>query len=883
MNKYLNIRFFSTVSNNTWVTNSLSDLPLKDEDKNKLIKFWEEFYQYYLSKKEPQSGTNNKASNSTLYKEEVFSLLESKKGKLTEDELRDLQITIEDLTMNFDEESIYSSTKNIIKLLIGKELECARDYLRKWGLEADDMELLSEFGQYTLEALIVHVLAIVFNPNDSQVMVRVATLVEHFEKIVRLQAKLFKCRRCKLDFSSLKAMEDGENQRKKTKLAKLYPFGAALVQFMESRKLIQYHSSLSGASVSIKKGDKYYLPTHLYAVCNFDISLLPVKLNLPMVSRPLDWTSACPEGVNPRTLSDLSGGYLSGPTGEILHRYRLLSSDNMKNFHIDIGKGGDYKALCSVMNKLQHQSFQINSQFLQYVIENQNRLVTCGHLMPEFLSTMNINEVSLLLREFYMKDGGINKKFSFSDLLSTLCKNIQRSRYEKFLIKLASALNGYDFYLPAFLDFRGRIYRCGILHFHERDLARSLLLFAKKSQFDIGTLRNIIGDIGVAACFHYKSFPSILEAGEWLTHELDMMNVGGRLPPLHRDNIIEYARDAKHPFQFMAYMYSLLNAGSKESDPSFAKEQLIVMGLLPITQDASASAFQIMSYFLLDEKMAKRTNLIRSDSYEIQDVYTFFLEELKEFLPAVLEKNLSTIVCNLLNRKIVKGIYMPLIYGKTLKSTIDDLKSHLSHYITHKECVDVAQACFYFWAKKYAGMNCLINLIRDIGWVVSARERPVFYKVPYFTTVQDYMIMDAINIYIYDRLHKKRRKVTLRVPSDKRDRRKSHIASFVNFIHQKDAYIAMKVVEKMLNMGGEIYTVHDNFITTILNSNKISKMYSEAFCEMGHPLSIISEFIYLNLIKPYNVSSSNLEDYQTKGNTDTGDCYTRIAIEALVF
>lgn len=225
-------------------------------------------------------------------------------------------------------------------------------------------------------------------------------------------------------------------------------------------------------------------------------------------------------------------------------------------------------------------------------------------------------------------------------------------------------------------------------------------------------------------------------------------------------------------------MYSLLY---------YKKDDICVIKRLPITQDASASAFQIMSYFLLDEEMAKRTNLIPSESEEIQDVYSFFLEELKAFLPGVLEKNLSTVVCNLLTRKIVKGVYMPLIYGKTLKSTIDDLKSHLSHYITHKECVDVARACYHFWAQKYEGMNCLINLIRNIGWIVSAQERPVFYKVPYFTTVQDYMIMDAINIFIYDRLHKKRRKVTLRVSSDKRDRRKSHIATFVNFIH---AYIA---------------------------------------------------------------------------------------------
>jgi len=72
-----------------------------------------------------------------------------------------------------------------------------------------------------------------------------------------------------------------------------------------------------------KKKGAYFLPSHLYAVCNFDISLLPIKLNLPMVCQPLDWTSACQPGQKPITLSDLSGGYLSGPTGEMYDRYRL--------------------------------------------------------------------------------------------------------------------------------------------------------------------------------------------------------------------------------------------------------------------------------------------------------------------------------------------------------------------------------------------------------------------------------------------------------------------------------------------------------------------------------------------------------------------------------
>lgn len=61
-------------------------------------------------------------------------------------------------------------------------------------------------------------------------------------------------------------------------------------------------------------------------------------------------------------------------------------------------------------------------------------------------------------------------KVPLDKLLSELFKRVQRARYEDFVITLASA---YELDLPAFIDFRGRIYRSGVLHFHERDLARS--------------------------------------------------------------------------------------------------------------------------------------------------------------------------------------------------------------------------------------------------------------------------------------------------------------------------------------------------------------------------------------------------------------------------
>ncbi|XP_020594099.1 uncharacterized protein LOC110034152 [Phalaenopsis equestris] len=591
-----------------------------------------------------------------------------------------------------------------------------------------------------------------------------------------------------------------DEDKKRSKLEKMYPIGLGLVSLMHERDLITFINDNNGnVRVMKKKGsNSYSIPSHLYAVCNFDISLLPIKLNLPMVCKPLDWTSACPPGEEPRTLSDLSGGYLSGPTGEIYDRYRLLSTGSLHHYSLYIGRGkGDSKKLCGVMNTLQGQAFKINSDWLKYILENENSFVEYGYLKPRFLVSLNLKKAYDLLREFHMKDKVINQFCSFSELLQTLNKNIQCSRYEDFIIKLAIAYDGYHFYLPAFLDFRGRIYRSGILHFHERDLARSLILFAgTESKDSISEEMKI--QIMVAAAFHYKKFITVDHAKEWCLNNFYNLE----------KNLIDFAREAKHPFQFLAIAIGLCN---NKTD---------VLLNTPITQDASASAYQIMSYFLMDEILAKRTNLIPSEDGEIKDLYSFLLEELIEFMKAELDnKSLSNTVCQILTRKIVKNLFMPIIYGKTLMSTTMDLKDNLSHYITYKDCCVVAKACFQFWNQRYPGMNCLIRLIRHIGWIASAGDRPVFYKVPYFTTVQDSMKMEATKIWVYDRLHKKKRGVTLRIATSQRNRKKTVTSTFVNFIHQRDAYIAMNVVESMLFSNWPIYTVHDNFISTVEKSN----------------------------------------------------------------
>lgn len=98
---------------------------------------------------------------------------------------------------------------------------------------------------------------------------------------------------------------------------------------------------------------------------------------------------------------------------------------------------------------------------------------------------------------------------------------------------------------------------------------------------------------------------------------------------------------------------------------------------------------------------------------------------------------------------------MPMIYGKTVISTARDIHDDFSSFLTHKECYQVAYL--------FSALSVLLEpdrtwqtwsswSIRLIDGFSSALDRPVFYGIPYFTTVQDYMSTMGVNIWLYDRM-----------------------------------------------------------------------------------------------------------------------------------
>nr|GMD14319.1 DNA-dependent RNA polymerase [Ipomoea batatas] len=333
---------------------------------------------------------------------------------------------------------------------------------------------------------------------------------------------------------------------------------------IQDREFICITDDLNLAPVVIKRDGMYGVKKTSYVVCNFDIDLLPVRYNLPMVCPPRDWdvsSEAKRGGVGrPQTLSDLTGG----------------------------------------------------------------ELVESGLLMPSFLSRINIPEAINLLRKTFLEDEiMVKKKYKFQDILKEFLSRVQRSRYERFIVELASAYVDYEFYLPAFDDFRGRIYRARVLHFHERDLARSLIVFSKNTyrkyddgrEYDDDQIAKLNHIIESAAGFHYHKFETYGDASQWYQEQhLSLKSNDSR-------SLIKFAGGASDPFQF----------------------------LIPKAIDE-------------DEKR------------KIHDIYTHILEDLKDYLKKVLPEDEYSVILKGFPRKLVKSIFMSLVYGTPLPSAATDLR-----------------------------------------------------------------------------------------------------------------------------------------------------------------------------------------------------------------
>ncbi|XP_019240737.1 PREDICTED: uncharacterized protein LOC109220725 [Nicotiana attenuata] len=458
-----------------------------------------------------------------------------------------------------DIQSLFEATPMMVNLLVKKDAPSAKEYLKaSKKLTTGELDLLNLFHQYTLEGIIIYIFGCLFNSINESPAVRLSTLVDQL------------------------LLSERNYQRVGSKPSVNVIPGV--------NKTVKGGKTEEGGKTEKGAKRKYYKQKPIYVICNFDLSILPIQLSLPMVYPPKEWgvvERLKVRGEAPKSLSDITGDYLSEPNGDLYlyNRYNLLTSRDKNNFNILLGE--NYQEMCDTMNTLQKEAFEINVGVLDFIRINYDILVEIDLLMPKFLANLNVAEGCKLLRECYLeasKGVGKLKPNLYPAFLKEFLSDIQRARYERFILDIASAYEGYEFYLPAFVDFRGRIYRAGVLHFHERDLARSLIVFSKRTVYDAKMANpshsteydeKVKTMLYAAASFHYQKFDTYSAAERWY-HEQRFESIG---------RIIEYAPTARDPFQFLSKALIIQGLDTRVSDWQ-----------LPITQDASASAYQIISY-----------------------------------------------------------------------------------------------------------------------------------------------------------------------------------------------------------------------------------------------------------------------------------------------
>lgn len=500
-----------------------------------------------------------------------------------------------------------------------------------------------------------------------------------------------------------------------------------------------------------KKVDgEFVVKSRSYIEPLFGVESFPLASNLPMVCVPVGWR-ALDEAVDQTDkkrrlvpgLGDLVGGYLNPGTSNMSLPFRLLTTKDSDHYYALFTTRDSYERLCDSLTQMQSIGFMINSDVLGFIEENMTGLVDAGLLKPPYRSRVNISQLRRSLQRF-LKENKYDE-YRFSTLWVLLEKRVQQARYERFVLELAKAYDGYQLYFPAFIDFRGRIYQSGILHFHERDIVKSLICFYPPKDAVISNYEDAYRTLLEATAYHHQTFNSRKEAVGWSKDTFSRLNA------LERKDwsveVLALSSKSKNPFQFLSHFIYL-------------DHTLFTVHTIPISMDASSSAYQIMSDFLLNKDLAKSTNLILGNGSDeskdlVRDLYSELLMEFQSCIYTYLDKDLADIVRDQLTRKLFKSVYMPLVYGKTKYSARTDILKALDFTLTKGDAYKLADAMYRFWAERFPARNMLMELVNEVGWLCGFLNKPVKYHGEHITTIQDYVKCESFTTSVYNTTLKK--------------------------------------------------------------------------------------------------------------------------------
>jgi DNA-directed RNA polymerase len=589
----------------------------------------------------------------------------------------------------------------------------------------------------------------------------------------------------------------------------------------------------------------------LFSNVNKPTPLLTLPHRIPMIVKPRKYNWNSKEG----TYSQLGGYLLNGEkyiNEIILPNWELSSESILLSNNI----------VCSMVNKINSVGFKINSDVLDFILNNNKRykfFIDNNYIHPLALKT-KLNSTELKELESFQ-----SKKYLEQNILglSILFKDIP------------------TFYMPVRLDYRGRIYCITeYLNYQGIDLAKSLLEFSsgeKVSLCDENAIKylKIYGSNCYGQGLNKKSFNTRVN---WIDENID--------------NILEFENgilisQAENKLLFVAFCFEFRKyiRALKEGVKYFITN-------LPIQFDATCNGFQHLTLMIDEVTLSKELNLTPQNWAENpNDFYSFVALKIKDFFLKQLNKNKNLNIEQTISykkiydlnihRNIIKKAVMTIPYNVSSWTILEYIKEEFNK-ITNPNYKEYGDENYYIYCLKtdpsvvfseldfkhlrdalnivifidYPKLSSLLNYLKDIAKVSNKLKIPIPWILP-------------TGLVVNQQFYQKTKKKTIKVkPSiytknvlnltvaikDKFNERKQKTALMPNLVHSLDAASLGLIIENYFkNEEKNFYSIHDCFAVPCNNAKLLTNLIKSAYCilytENKYLLNFDANFI--NSIKNY--------------------------------
>lgn len=448
-----------------------------------------------------------------------------------------------------------------------------------------------------------------------------------------------------------------------------------------------------------------------------------------------------------------------------------------------------------------------------------------------------------------------------------------RSQQAGFLTDLNEAkhFTQYDeVFLPATMDFRGRVYAKPHLNHQRADYVKAMWLFTEGKELTAEGVQQLKIHLANCGDFNKMSKAPFADRIKW---------VNNNFPKIY-DTVMDPWEDlwwtkADSPFCFLVACRELVG---------FVEEGAGYVCHLPVAIDGSCSGLQHYSAMLRDLKGAKSVNLVPTDSPE--DVYKEVAAIVNELVMGDKEDPMAQEwLAHKIDRKVTKRATMTLCYGskqygwkgQIMEDFMDVYKKEVSLGSRENHPFsDPGKAAAYIAKKLDIALRMTVEAaVEGMDWlqetasVLAKENRPLVWTTPVgFPVVNGYYepILKTISIKIKGR--RLQNKLLLGYTDNlKRTKQRSTIAP--NFVHSYDACHLMMVALQAKREGiNSFLLIHDSFGCLPSDMERFAEIVREQFVvlyENHDPFMAIHENA---LIVLSDKGRKNLTEPPYKGQLD---------------